>query len=285
MIRKGSAFAVATALVIACSSILTTPAQAASQATATSVALTAGDDCSRADLDLGIRSGDVDREYGLSTNAAGATLDQSENDGSALDNLDGVFNGYGIGISPDQLDSTIIGTYAYVGTTPPLSTTTAEWFVLYRCGADGDNQVLYSCFGDYGTCPRTATQGLTALLGVTVSTVAPAPGETVVVTATGCTSDIGSVAAVSLLRDGSLVTGVFPITPNPDGSFQVPVTVPADLAPDTALVVRTVCGDGDVVVASADIGLTVTVVEPVSEPTEPTTEPEPAASTSPRFTG
>ena len=199
--------------------------------------------------------------------------------------MDGVFNGYGIGISPDQPDGTIIGTYAYVGTTPPLSATTAEWFVLYRCALGGDNQIMYTCFGDYGTCPRTATQGLTALLGVTVSTATPAPGETVVVTATGCTPDLGSVAAVSLLRDGTLVTGVFPITPNPDGSFQVPVAIPDDLPADSALVVRTVCGDGEVVVASADIGLTVTAVEPVAEPPEPTTATEAGASTSPRFTG
>ena len=43
VIRKASAFAVATALVMACSSIMTAPAQAASQATATSVVLTAGE--------------------------------------------------------------------------------------------------------------------------------------------------------------------------------------------------------------------------------------------------
>ena len=285
MIRKLSALTIVAAIVIACTSMLTSPAHAASQATATSVSLSAGDDCNRADLDLGLQSGNVDREYGLSTNAAGATLDQFENDGSTLDNLDGVFNGYGIGITPDQPDGTIIGTYAYLGSTPPLAATTAEWFVLYRCGFGGENQVMFTCFGDYGTCPRTATQGLTALLGVTVSTATPAPGETVVVTATGCTLDLGSVAAVSLLRDGTLLTGVFPITPNPDGSFQVPITVPDDVPPATPLVVRTACGDGDVVVASSDIGLTVTVVEPSSEPTEPITATEPGGSTSPRFTG
>ncbi len=213
MIRKLSALTIVAAIVIACTSMLTSPAHAASQATATSVSLSAGDDCNRADLDLGLQSGNVDREYGLSTNAAGATLDQFENDGSALDNLDGVFNGYGIGITPDQPDGTIIGTYAYLGSTPPLAATTAEWFVLYRCGFGGENQVMFTCFGDYGTCPRTATQGLTALLGVTVSTATPAPGETVVVTATGCTLDLGSVAAVSLLRDGTLLTGVFPDHP------------------------------------------------------------------------
>jgi hypothetical protein len=277
--------AIATALLWAVTGVLAAKAHAASQATATSVSLSTGDDCSRADLDLGIQSGNVDREYGLSTNAAGATLDQFENDGSGLDNLDGVFNGYGIGITPDQPNGTIIGTYAYLGSTPPLTATTAEWFVLYRCGFGGDNQVMLTCFGNYGTCPRTAAQGLTALLGVTVSTATPAPGETVVVTATGCTLDLGSVAAVSLLRDGTLVTGVSPITPNPDGSFQVPVTVPEDVPADTALVVRTVCGDGDVVVASADIALTVTSAESAPESTDPPTSSEAEGSTSPRFTG
>ena len=137
--------------------------------------------------------------------------------------------------------------------------------MLYRCDSGGDNQIMYTCFGDYGTCPRTAAQGLSALLGVTVSTSSPAPGQAVIVTATGCTADLGSVAAVSLLRDNALLASVFPITPNPDGSFQVPVTVPGDVPADTALVMRTVCGDGDVVVASADIALTVTVAEPAPD--------------------
>jgi hypothetical protein len=285
VIRKASAFGIATALVLASTSMLMTPAQAAAQATATSVALTTGDDCGTADLDLGIVSGDIDREYGLATNAAGVTLGQFEEASQNIDGFDGVFEGYGVGVSPEQLDGTIIGSYAYLGTTPPTTATNAEWFVLYRCGLHGDNQVLYSCFGDYGTCPRTAPQGLAALLGVTVSTTTPAPGETVVVTATGCTPDIGSVAAVSLLRDGRLVTGVSPITPNLDGGFQVPVSIPADVPADGALVVRTVCGDGDVVVATADIELTVTVVEPVSEPAEPATATDTGASTSPLFTG
>ena len=104
-------------------------------------------------------------------------------------------------------------------------------------------------------------------------------------TAAGCTPAIGRLAAVTLLRDGNLIAQVFPITPNPDGSFEVPITVPADVPAGTALVLRTVCGDGDVAVASADIALTVTVVEPAPEPTESPTSAAPEASTSPRFTG
>ncbi len=288
MIRKLPAFTIALALVIACTSISLTPAHAASQATATSVALNAAADCADADLDLGIVAGDVDREYGLATNLAGVTLDEFEQDSTGLDNLDGVFDGYGINVSPDQPNGTIIGSYAYLGTTPPQAATTAEWFVLYRCGTDGDNQVLDTCFGDYGTCPRTAAQGLAALFQVTVSTTAPAPGQTVIVTASGCTPDVGRLAAVTLLRDNNLIASVLPFAPNADGSFEVPIVVPADVPAGTALVLRAVCGDGDVAVASADVALTVTVAEPV--PTPPSETPDsattaPQGSTQPRFTG
>jgi hypothetical protein len=49
----------------------------------------------------------------------------------------------------------LIGAYAYVGDDPPAPANTAEFFVYYNCST---RQVLLSCFGAYGTCPRTAQQ-------------------------------------------------------------------------------------------------------------------------------
>lgn len=284
MARKISSLAIAAMMVVAYSSMFATPAQAASQATATSVALSAGSDCTEADLDLGLTTGEVSREYGRSTNLFG-TLDEFEQE-SGLDNENGVFTGYGISVEPEQFDGTIIGSYAYLGTTPPMTATTAEWFVLYECDTEGVSTVLYTCFGDYGTCPQTAAEAVDALLSVAVSTTTPTAGQTIVVTAAGCIPEASAVAAVTLLRDSNLIAQVFPITPNADGTFSVPIVVPTNVPAGTGLVLRTVCGDGDVVFASTDLALTVVDVVPPSETldTAPTTAP-PDSSTRPRFTG
>jgi hypothetical protein len=123
-----------------------------------------------------------------------------------------------------------------------------------------------------------------ASLDMTVSTTTPAPGETVTVDVGGCTDDVGGVAAVTLLDGFTLVAqGPFPITPAEDGTFSVPVTVPPTVASGTALVMRAVCGDGDVVAASADVAITVQA--PPSQPgTAPTTTTV-SGTTAPRFTG
>jgi hypothetical protein len=273
-------------LVTLCVVTWTSNAQAASVATATSVGLSATASCSDADLDLGITSGDVDRELGTATNAASTTLAMFEQDSTGIDGYDGVFPGYSINLDVAQPDGTIIGSYAYLGTTPPTAQTTAEWFVLYRCGNEGDNQVLFSCFGDYGTCPRTAPQALDQMLRLTPSTVTPAPGAVVAAIGSGCPPVVGRVAAVSLLRDGALLTSDYPITPADDGTFDATVTVPADLADGAALVLRAVCGDGDLVVSSTEVALTVTAgAAPVDLPDAGTPTTAPDGTTRPLFTG
>lgn len=262
-------------------------AHAASMATATSVALSSTASCSDADLDLGVTSGDVDRELGTATSATGATLALFEQTSTGLDGYDGVFPGFNISLDAAQPEGTIIGSYAYLGTTPPTAGSTAEWFVLYRCAGEGSNQVLSTCFGDYGSCPRTARQALDELLRLTPSTTTPAPGTVLTATGSGCAPVVGRVAAVSLLRDSVLLTFDSPITPADDGTFDAAVTVPADVPASTALVLRAVCGDGDVVVSSTDVALTVIAeVEPIDEPNEttPTSSP-PDGSTRPLFTG
>lgn len=124
-------------------------------ATAEAVALDANADCSRGDLDITLTTAGANRESWLATNAAGATLVQGEG-ATSLGNFNGPFNGFRIGPSGflvTQPPNTLIGSYAYVGETPPSASNTAEFFVYYSCTT---RKVLYSCFGPYGTCPQTA---------------------------------------------------------------------------------------------------------------------------------
>jgi hypothetical protein len=287
MRRRTFPVAMVGVVLAACGTFLaSTPAHAASQAIATSVALNDSvADCGRADLNIGVEATTVDREFGRATNKYGFELGEFDNP-STLSGTTGVIS-YGIPIDGEQPDGTIIGSYASLGTAPPQTATTAEWFVLYECDTGGANTVLYTCFGDYGTCPQTAAQAIDGLLSVSVSNANPTAGETITVTATGCSPDVSAVAAVTLLRENSLIASVFPITPPSDGVFSVPITVPADVPGGTQLVLRTVCGDGDAVFASFDVALTVAGGD--STPTDPETEPgsttAPEPSTQPRFTG
>jgi hypothetical protein len=63
--------------------------------------------------------------------------------------------GFGIGYSPSQPAGTVLGVYAEVGQRPPLASNTLQFFVLTNCST---HQVLFSCFGPYGSCPKTADQ-------------------------------------------------------------------------------------------------------------------------------
>lgn len=123
-------------------------------ATAQGVTLAAGSTCTDGALAITLTTSGATREYGLATNSGGTMLSEFEHS-TVISNFSGTFNGYGIPF-PDQPDGTIIGLYAYVGETPPSAGDTAEFFVLYRCDTGGANQVLDTCYGPYGTCPRTA---------------------------------------------------------------------------------------------------------------------------------
>ncbi len=131
------------------------PWHAEAAATALDVSLAANADCSRGDLDLTLSTAGADRESWLATNAAGATLVQGEA-ATGLANFSGTFNGFRIGPTGflvAQPANTLIGSYAYVGETPPSAANTAEFFVYYNCTT---RQILYSCSGAYGSCPQTA---------------------------------------------------------------------------------------------------------------------------------
>ena len=154
------------------------PAVAAENIIATSVALSPdGADCTAADLDIGMDATATDTETGLVTNLAGEVLGEFEQAGD-WDGFDGVEEGYGPAISPAQAEGTVIGSYASIGTAPLSSSSAAEWFVLYRCSNVGASVVLYSCFGDLGTCPTTAEEGAAAAFGGTVSPTEVEPGGT-----------------------------------------------------------------------------------------------------------
>ena len=138
--------------------VVPSPAQAS--ATAQGVALNTSASCSNASLDLSLTTIGAIRESGQSTNLAGTVLDSFEQPTVTFANFSGTYVGYVINVAPTQPPGTLIGSYAYVGTTPPSSATTAEFFVYYNCST---GQVLLSCFGPYGTCPQTAVQAQAAL--------------------------------------------------------------------------------------------------------------------------
>jgi hypothetical protein len=151
---------------------IATPWHAEAAATAGGVALDANADCSRGDLDLTITTAGATRESWLATNAAGATLVQGEG-ATGLGNFSGTFPDFRIGPSGflvAQPANTLIGSYAYVGETPPSAANTAEFFVYYNCST---RKVLYSCFGPYGSCPQTAKAAAVLAASSKVPTVGP----------------------------------------------------------------------------------------------------------------
>ena len=148
------------------------PWHAEAAATAQGVALDAAADCSRGDLDLTLSTAAANRESWLATNASGATLVQGEG-ATSLGNFSGTFSGFRIGPSGflvAQPPNTLIGSYAYVGETPPSAANTAEFFVYYNCTT---RQVLYSCAGAYGSCPQTALAAAALVQTNSVPTAGP----------------------------------------------------------------------------------------------------------------
>jgi hypothetical protein len=137
------------------------PMLAQAAATAQGVALNINAGCSAADLDLTLTTVGAVREFGLATDLTGATLNTFEQATPFLGTFSGTFTGYAIHpLTPPPFPSTLIGAYAYVGTTPPSAATTAEFFVYYNCST---RQVLLSCYGPYGSCPQTALAAQSAI--------------------------------------------------------------------------------------------------------------------------
>jgi hypothetical protein len=257
------------------------PAHANANITATSVgkASGGGTNCADASLAVGMDAVSVATESGTTTSLSGqlSTFEQS----SGFSGFSGVFPDFGLSTGSPQLDRTIIGSYAFIGSATPSAADTAEWFLLYMCGATtADSVVLSSCFGDYGTCPKTAAEGVAQLFGGSVDDTTPAPGQVVTASGTGCFYPLGG----AVLLDGSTGLGGGSIDSNPDGTYQIDVTVPANTAPGTALQVRLDCGYDGQTVLSTSVDLTVAAT-PTTEAPATTSTNGPAGTTKPRFTG
>jgi len=135
------------------------PGLAHATATARGVVLNAAAGCGDASLNITLTTSGATREYWHATDLAGAKLAEKEA-GTLLTDFTGTFVNFQIGLVALQPPGTLIGTYAYVGETPPTAASTAEFFIYYNCTT---RQVLLSCFGPYGTCPQTAAQAAAAL--------------------------------------------------------------------------------------------------------------------------
>lgn len=235
------------AVVVAAITATALPARANPVITATSVLLNSEADCSDADLDIGVEAGTVTHEAGFVTGIDG--LLDSFVQPSSFSGFSGTFTGYGMPL-PDQPDRTIVGSYAWVGVDPPSAANTAEWFVLYVCDPAGNNEVLDTCYGDYGTCPQTALDGLRRLMSVDIDDVTPEPGQTITVHVVRCMFPVGVIQ----LLQGDLVLDSSTLTDGESSGVQareflVELTVPADVPPGSSLSVVVDCGyeDGPVV--------------------------------------
>ncbi len=134
------------------------PGLAVAAATALGVTLDASAGCGNGRINVSLTTAGANREGWRATNVAGATLVQGEGQTGFTS---GTYTGFFPQVfSPSQPAGTQVGSYAYVGGTPPDAANSAEFFVFYDCTS---RQVLLSCFGPYGTCPQTAQQALAAL--------------------------------------------------------------------------------------------------------------------------
>lgn len=143
------------------------PALAHGAATALALTLDASAGCSNGRIDITLNSSGANRESWRATNLEGATLVQGEGPTSFPSGTSSGF--FPQVFSPSQPANTLVGSYAYVGETPPDASNTAEFFVFYNCTT---RQIIESCFGPYGTCPKTAQQAV-ALLTPRVPTLGP----------------------------------------------------------------------------------------------------------------
>lgn len=132
------------------------PAPPRADSAVTSVALAPSADCSSAaNVNWSFTySVNPAREFGTVTNLAGTVIG-SFDQASTLSG--GSFTGTWTSfISIPQPPNSLIGSYGGAGDQPPTANT-AEYFVLYNCTS---KQVLYTCGGNSGRCPRTAAAAL-----------------------------------------------------------------------------------------------------------------------------
>jgi hypothetical protein len=155
-------------LAIVLATLSPTPTMAA--VTAVAVVYNGGDGCSNGRIDITLTNSGANRESWRATNLAGATLTQGEGpSGFPTGTSTGFFPQ--LFVSSQPVD-TLIGSYAYVGETPPSATNTAEFFVFYKCKLPLA-EVLLTCSGPYGTCPQTAQEASARLAVPRIPTLGP----------------------------------------------------------------------------------------------------------------
>lgn len=269
MLRRLAGLLGAVALLAAGLGVTAAPASAAPNVTATSVALSEGADCGDASLELGLQVTTAQWERGEVTDLSGATLGSFEQ-AADWDGFDGVYIGWGLSPDDEQPDGTVMAAYAAVGNAPLSPGSAVEFIVLYRCGTDGANEVLLTCFGDLGTCPTTAVEAAAVAFGAEVSPTEVEPGETLTVTGTGC---LYPLAGAVLTRDGAGLGVGDTVAPEGDGSFTIELVVPEGVTPGP-LGVQVDCG-----YEGATVLQTVLAVQVPGEDV-PTTTTTPTSSTS-----
>jgi hypothetical protein len=93
----------------------------------------------------------------ISTNLSSVVAGPTEQPTTSSNVTNFTISPFHIGFNSAQPSGTLVGSYAYVGETPPNA---AEFFVYYNCTT---RRVLLACFGVYGTCPQTAQQAAAIL--------------------------------------------------------------------------------------------------------------------------
>lgn len=146
-----------------------TPAAAAPVVEPRAIALDVSATCERGNVNISYAATDVDRQLVDFTSESGVVLDLFDTAAYASD-FDGteyVLTKAGSnrgGNQPVPEPGTILGVYVTVGTSPPTAGN-GEFFLLYRCDDQrndrgGTNEVLETCVGPFGSCPRTAVEAL-----------------------------------------------------------------------------------------------------------------------------
>ena len=168
----------------------TAPVAAAEPIDALGVTLPGSASCEFGDVDVEYAASGVDRQAVQFTAEDGAVLDRFETPAFQPDyvGVEHILTAVGAEPGTSQVvpaAGTRLGVYVQIGAGAPSAASTAEFFVLYRCTPEGNddggtNEVLETCVGDYGTCPRTAEEALGAGAQQPTQPTQPRPGQAVV---------------------------------------------------------------------------------------------------------
>jgi hypothetical protein len=160
-------------LALAAAVVPTTPVAAAEPIDALGVALAGSASCEFGDVDVEYAARSVDRQAVQFTSDDGAVLDRFEAGAYQSDYIGVEHILTAVAAEPDTTSQEVpaagtrLAVYVQIGAGAPSPASTAEFFILYRCAPQGNddgggNEVLETCVSDYGTYPRTAQEALDA---------------------------------------------------------------------------------------------------------------------------